>query len=269
MSKYKKLNINDFESFEKKYKDYRDGVLELRLTAWNEFHNVVKIFHNNKDYIWRGQREEDDQSKKDKLSSYFDREFPDIINREEELNRILNNLKRRLKDISKMNSPTDNQIWAIGQHYGLTTPLLDWTESPYIAAYFAFFKKSVNKDKIVIYALNKVLKLLKKGEDRFVEFDLYDNNFDLNQNHRLLNQKGKFTRSLNGEGIESILKKFWKETELKYKNEIILAKIIISNKFRDECLSSLESMNITHGVLFPDYAGAVDICKIDLGRNER
>ena len=261
MAKYKKLNINDFGVLDNNNKKYKDGVFTLQLTSWNEFHNVVKIFNNNTDYFWRG------QTNNKPLLSSFDRYLTDKKTRQKELSKVSNNLKQRLSDFKNINALTTNEIWAIGQHYGLKTPLLDWTESPYIAAYFAFYNKSDAQNSRVIYVLNRALKLLIKGQDRFVEFDLPNNNFDPSQNQRLINQKGKFTIALEGEDIKSVLDKFWKKTrnKNKYVNEIILAEILIPDKSQDECLSALKTMNITHGMLFPDYAGAVEICKIDLG----
>lgn len=262
MTKYKKVNINDFSEFNDK--NYKDGIFKLQLNSWSEFHAVVKKFNNYPDYFWRGQ--ESDRFSPS-LWSTFDRNIKNNEIRKKEYAKVFGVLKQRLSDVRNIDSFTDNELWAIGQHYGLDTPLLNWTESPYIAAYFAFYKNGDKQNNRVVYALSRALKLLLKREDRFVEFDLSNNNFDHTQNQRLINQKGKFTKALEGEDIKSVVDKFWKATrdKNKYLEEIILAEILIPNKFQDECLSSLQAMNITHGTLFPDYAGAVAICKIDLG----
>jgi hypothetical protein len=101
----------------------------------------------------------------------------------------------------------------------------------------------------------------------FVKFlDLTKTSDDM-QNERLKSQKGRFTKALDGIDIKTNISRFsdkWKE--IVEGQEIILAEILIPEKERDGCLDYLrDKKQITHGRLFPDYAGAVEICKNDLG----
>lgn len=282
MGKYRVLKFSDFSDFENR--SYENGVMTLTLASWGEFHEVVKIFNNNTDYIWRGQRENSP------LKSCFDRKFGKINNRQAKLDEILKKLKQKLDELPNLNinGMSDDGIWAVGQHYGLLTPLLDWTESPYIAAYFAFYKKETKKqlEYRVVYALNRVAGrltgkvILKKkckktgekissetnGEGRFIEFPDLTETCDDRQNIRLKSQKGKFTKGLNGTEIKTnILKLVNRRKEYVENENIILAEIVMPDKVRDDCMAFLETKKITHGDLFPDYAGAVEICKIELG----
>lgn len=278
MEKYKKLERRDFNDFENKF---NKNVLTLNLTSWDEFCNVARKFKKYPDYIWRGQRREDFELKSS-FDRFLKRKFHNINNRQRKLDQIFNNFKRRLEDLpNKKSGITEDEIWAIGQHYGLRTPLLDWTECPYIAAYFAFYKKSGKErtENRVIFALNRAAKLLKKitkdakskkvlSKKRFIEFpDLEnkENKLDEMQNERLKKQKGKFTKALNGGDMKINVERF--SNKEKYKGKIFLAKILIPDtaKIRDECIEFLESKKITHGTLFPDFAGAVEICKNDIG----
>lgn len=284
------LNTNDFSAFDDKNKERNDGVFKLQLTSWSEFHNVVKIFNNNTDYIWRGQRcypEEYDNETKDRwiLKSSFDRDLDRgmLEARQKELKGRLITFKKRLEDLPNtynIDFAKEDEIWAIGQHHGLRTPLLDWTQSPYIASYFACYEngKEQTKDRVV-YALNRVVKrlIIKEknsrtkevlSKQRKIEFDFDSSHFSPEHHMRFIKQKGAFTKTYNGNDIKSVVQEFWRKKK-DYKTEIILAEILIPDIFCDECLSSLQSMNITHGVLFPDYAGAVYICKSDLGSGDK
>ena len=276
MEKYFKLDCNDFSNFENK--KCCNGILTLNLTSCDEFHNVVQIFNDkakrvNTDYFWRGQR---CYCEGWKLKSSFDRKYPNINNRKEKLKEIWNHFKKKLEELpdTKSDSLTEHEIWAIGQHYGLPTPLLDWSECPYIAAYFAFLKKNTNcqTNYRVIYALNRALqrpfkKRSSNSRERFVKFHdlvLPKKALDKIQHERLRKQKGKFTEALNGDDIKINIERLIRKRPC-YKEKVILAEILMPNKVRNECIAFLKSKKITHGTLFPDYGGAVEICKTELG----
>jgi hypothetical protein len=280
MVKY--LEDRDFKSNFKKY--FSNGIETISLSSWKDFQQIKEIFERKKDYyIWRG------QLKDWQLKSTFDRDaninklvtfFGD---RNKILRKLLQEFKNQLKDlkydsneIKKINFKEENSFWVIGQEFGLPTPLLDWTEDPDISAYFAFYEKDSDEQiNRVIYALHKEVKLhlrvikikdknnniISKEKARYVDI-IVDR-----QILRSIRQKGLFTKALDGKDIETSAVDFFKKKSKKSntKSEVILTKILIPNKYRKECLQSLKLLGITHGFLFPDFAGAVNICINELG----
>lgn len=271
MEKYPKAIADEFNGIEGE-RSYKNLVFTFNLNSVDKFNEAAQILLKY-DYIYRGQRCYCD---KWKLQSSFDRKYPNIGNRrKDKLYEIFEKFVQKLGEIRNFNDIDfkEDTIWAIGQHYGLPTPLLDWTKSPYIAAFFAFYKTSddFQTENRVIYGLSRGLKLLLNYEkQRYIEFDneleIVKENLQSTQNKRLENQQGELTKALQGLDIKSIVDRFSRKVEGKEytKGEIFLAELLIPDKMREEVLSFLRKREISHGTLFPDYAGAVEITKQEL-----
>jgi hypothetical protein len=294
--KARRFKVMLYADYEKNPADrYEKGVLTITLSHWNEFNTTVQKLQDYKDYIWRGHR-----CDRWCLVSRFDRLFPGLSRgkRQKCLDEHLRRFRLAIRGRRGSNPARlgDRRCWALGQHYGLITPLLDWTDSPFVAAYFAFFKDSNTRlsDELVkeledklettlmtkmreelrgssqteyrsVYALNRDLVRwgvadTEKGpvKERFVEFvdDMSD------ENPRLVSQGGQFTISLDGEDIKKRVQSCynWNPKE----DRIILMEIKIPNKNREEFLKSLNQMNISHLSLFPDLYGAAKSCNARL-----
>jgi hypothetical protein len=140
----------------------------------------------------------------------------------------------------------DSEWWALGQHYELSTPLLDWSFSPYVAAYFAFFKSGKDDTKQRnIYGINKP-KIEKKSTP---DIRFFVPNSD--ENSRVLNQNGFFSISEFATSIED-----WVARNFPGSKEPILTRLHLPTSEREEILAGLEMMNINHLTLFPDLHGA-------------
>jgi hypothetical protein len=166
------------------------------------------------------------------------------------------NLDRAYLDISNV-----EHWWALGQHHGLSTPLLDWTESPYIAAFFAFAEcsKDDNDGDIVIWQIFDANSL----QQTRVNKKLYGVSPQLyvfkpeTVSPRVIAQRSWFT--FNNAFVDM-------ETWLQFVNSInnefslhgrSLNKFIIPRKDRKKALQFLhDKMNINYMTLFPDIHGA-------------
>jgi len=149
-----------------KEKKFTNGYYELEINNWNDLTNVISTLDKRSTLVYRGEETLEYQ-----LKSTFNRQNKFSDSTSTLLSKHLENFKNEIRgriNIPNYYSSSDDEMWAIGQHHGLATPLLDWTYSAYVALYFAFYKKS-SKDSAVLYILN----LDAIEHDLLIEIDKY------------------------------------------------------------------------------------------------
>jgi hypothetical protein len=175
--------------------------------------------------------------------------------------------------LSSLPKKTQKIEWlSVMQHYGAPTRLLDWTFSPYIAAYFALV--SGNEDSC-IYALNH--KQLTDVDQESLGENYKDKVFDDQRgsrsfcypyepemrNERLSCQQGLFlVPSTNYETFDEILANYGFDdgTCIKY---------ILDKTMRFDGLRKLRLMNVTSATLFPGIDGFCKSLKLQIFESPR
>ncbi len=224
---------------------------------WGQYINWVNSQSQQLDTLFRGQK-----NSLWKLKTSFHRTGRfDLLRYGNQdvytLNRYLSSQLNKSFDIN--NATEHGALLNLAQHHGYPTPLLDWTESPYMAAFFAFSElPKDNKDGFVrVFAFNQIDWLA----DHPATMNMLDakkyfsvHNLLPLHNPRALPQQSVVT-STNISDIESWL------SHITPPHRKYLTKIDTPKTERTKVMAELTRMGITSASLFPGIEGTCKALK--------
>jgi hypothetical protein len=207
-------------------------------------------------FLFRGQASADWP-----LMTSFDRRFAKEPARDrlELFEELQTSFRRQCMDHDVPDSATmePTRLLALAQHHGLPTRLLDWTASPYVAAFFAFDEaitrgEVANRTHVAIWALDTSSPVWSS------ELGVEIVRVPALQNSRLRNQFGRFTLARTPHAsLEHYVEQFADAKDP-------LIRFVLPTTEAWTAIPDLELMGINAGQLFPDVTGLAQTVLTDL-----
>lgn len=247
-------------------------VRQLDLGSWSEFKSKVDSFQL--EWIYRGQAKASWD-----LASSLERSSS-LLALDHDIERaLIAEYRRAIRSFHDcLSEPETTLEWlALLQHHGTPTRLIDFTQSPYVAAYFAFHEEypdeaepvaiwCVNRTRFyqaALYFLKDKFDIVKWGSRAYLysteAFEALFSHTDLDcvmpfdlahANQRQLNQQAVFLAAMNPH--KTLVEQLG---FLDYQEKPIMTKLTIPQQDRSTALRDLMKMNITHATLFPGIDG--------------
>lgn len=231
-----------------------DSKIVGKRMPWSEFKSYISEISKST-YLFRGQQ------KSWRLCTSFHRRGRYRIN--QFTSKDVKQLHQRLSAITShffdLAQPDQNgAFFNLLQHHGYPTPLLDWSHSPYVAAFFAFrgWPIKYSGDEVVrVYIFNN-----QEWQKRYQQIQYLDPpyphlsvmEFIAIDNPRLVPQQA-VTTVTNIHDIEAYVLEKEKETGIRY-----LEAIDILASERAVAMRDLRFMGITAGSMFPGIDGVCE-----------
>lgn len=227
---------------------------------WEAYRKYVSRLEGRR-YLFRG------QNRPWRLRTSFHRtgraDLARFLN--EDVQTLHRHLSARTKHVFNLDIPNENgAFFNLVQHHGYPTPLLDWSYSPYIAAFFAY--RGISKEDAEKAPINEKVRILVFDQAQWrldwnQVFTLVSPGLHLSlgefmaiENERMIPQQAASTVT-NVDDIESYIQS--KEEE----GKSYLSAIDLPVADRDRVVQELRYMGITAGSMFPGLDGACEELK--------
>jgi len=234
--------------------------LPSQVMTWNEFKDFVNRFEG-RGRLFRG------QNCAWRLRTSFHRMGRYNLLRYglEDLQALHRVLSARTKHFFNLNN--NQELWAflnLAQHHGYPTPLLDWSYSPYVAAFFSFRgvdgKNIVNSDnKVRIFIFDH-----ERWRSAFPQIEVFAARFphvSLVDTVALENERYVPQQSASVHTTVDDIEKYMALKSAEANQPPYLTAIDLSWSERETVLRDLQYMGITAGSMFPGLDGACEELK--------
>jgi FRG domain len=214
----------------------------IRKTTWSAFRDWLQGYFDQdarrrQQLIFRGHRDA-----RWSLSTTLDRsyKFSNDAERKRFTDELIEEFRRELMQVESHGAEELQGVAMelLARHQGLPSPLMDWTESPYIAAFFALANRGKQNGKeAAIWMLDRAKLKQVPAVETIDDYSL------LRFNRRAVRQRGVFLRLATGVGLEELLSD-------------ALTKLVIPGRAFRAALAELDEMTINATYLFADMEGA-------------
>lgn len=229
------------------------GVRVIAYSGWAEFKRdlIVELFGGRPFrqgvHLFRGEGDADHT-----LSSFFDRRFAGIpLERRLALwDRLVAEWRAACREEGRPEADGDEaHLLALGQHHGLPTRLLDWSASPYVAAFFAFrahLLEPETTDHVAVWVLHLENPVWTATSGVEVL------QLPAGENARLRRQSGRFT--LCRAAVGSL-----EEYVARHATGVALTRCVLPAVEAPVVLADLDAMGINHHTLFGELDGLANL----------
>jgi hypothetical protein len=213
---------------------------------------IDDYFTHSKGYIFRGQADAEWRLEST-LARAIRQGYPQDRSKKKNWKDILFQFKANLRGRCLMDLTTadEDELWALGQHYGLHTPMLDWTWSPYVAVFFALRGECKSGKRALWAVFEQYVSSLYEDDEIVPESEqIRVVNLMTHHNPRLISQRGLFLKIPPTQSLEKRIR------QLAVDDHAVMYKFVFSDQFRDDALAALDLRNINFASLFPDISGS-------------